>query len=388
MAPIADLHDTLQDLSELLRRRLVLTDEQLRVVGYSIHETDADRARLSTVLAHSDSWPVPSLEVDEEVRTLPGHGPLRLIALSDNRQRVGFLLVPCAPDETVLPAEAREILAQHLPTLGILLSLRSLYAERDRHRTSDLLGGLLGEDETGRRTAADALLREGLLGASRQYSAVALGCDPGRRGEVTDPDAVVELAVEATLSFVSRTSTASVIGTLLPDGTGVLAFPRPVVAGRLERVLDRPDLAVVRAGIGPTVGDLAGLGESFRRARDAFRVSCVTRTSSRVAAWETLGIDRVLVRLPLADLTSSDLPAPVRRLLAADLGEELLTTLDVYLDRGGDAAAAAQQLHVHRSTLYYRLGRIRDLADVDLGDSTLRRELGTGLRIAQLAGLI
>ena len=42
---------------------------------------------------------------------------------------------------------------------------------------------------------------------------------------------------------------------------------------------------------------------------------------------------------------------------------------------------------IHRSTLYYRLDRIRELTGSDLHDGRTRRELHTGIRIAQLAGL-
>lgn len=386
VAPSADLHDTLQDLSELLGRRLVLTDERLRVVGYSIHETEADRVRLSTVLAHSDAWQVPP-EGTEQVRDLPGHGPLRLIPLRDNRQQVGFLLIPCAPDEADLPEAARELLAQHTPMLGMLLSLRSLYAERDHYRVSGLLRDLLGDTESARRTAAESFLREGMLGASRSYSAVALGCDEDL-GAVPDPDATVELAVESVVEFVGRTSTASLVGAVLEDGVGVLVFPRAVVAERLERLLNRPELATMRAGIGPLVGDLTRVGDSFQRARDAWRVNAATRSPIRVSVWDTLGVDRVLVRLPLAELGLDDLPVPVRRILAAGLGEELLGTVEAYLDCSGDVAATTGALHIHRSTLYYRLGRIGALAGLDVGDPVLRRELTIGMRIARLAGLI
>ncbi|SDC03602.1 PucR C-terminal helix-turn-helix domain-containing protein [Raineyella antarctica] len=386
MAPSADLHDTLQDLSELLGRRLVLTDERLRVVGYSIHETEADRVRLSTVLAHSDAWQVPPAGT-EQVRDLPGHGTIRLLPLRDNRQQVGFLLVPCAPDEADLPEAAREILAQHTPTLGMLLSLRSLYAERDHHRMSGLLRDLVGDTEAARRTAAESFLREGMLGASRNYSAVALGCD-AELGALPDPDATVELAVESVIEFVARTSTASLVGAVLEDGVGVLVFPRAVVAERLERLLDRTELATIRAGIGPLVGDLDRVADSFRRARDALRVNTATRSPVHVSVWDSLGIDRVLVRLPLAALGPDDLPVQVRRLLAAGLGEELLGTVEAYLDCGGDVAATTGALHIHRSTLYYRLGRIGALAGVDIADPVLRQELTIGMRIARLAGIV
>jgi DNA-binding PucR family transcriptional regulator len=42
-------------------------------------------------------------------------------------------------------------------------------------------------------------------------------------------------------------------------------------------------------------------------------------------------------------------------------------TLSEYLDRGGSYKSSAQALMVHRSTLKYRLRRIREVSGHDLG---------------------
>lgn len=387
--PIADLHDSLQDLSELINRRLVITDERLRVVAYSIHESDTDRARLSMVLAHSDSWPIPPAGSGTEVQQITGLGRVAFLPLRDHRHRVGFLLLALESAESNLPTALADGLTGHTGELGLLLSLRTLYAERDRTRVRALLEDLLAGDLGTRTSAARALIDESLLGAARQYSAVALGPDPA--DPARDPaqvDTTARIAVEATIDFVGRTSTASVAGAVISEGLGVLVFPRPVVAERLERILDHPDLISVRAGLGPVVTDLIDIVHSFERARDAWRVGSLTRATKTVLAWDAIGLDRLLVRLPLSDLTVADLPVPVRDLLAADLGTDILATLEAYLAHGGDAAATARALHIHRSTLYYRLDRVRGVGDLDLADGILRRDLQTGLRIAQLAGLI
>jgi len=48
-------------------------------------------------------------------------------------------------------------------------------------------------------------------------------------------------------------------------------------------------------------------------------------------------------------------------------GTPLVLTLSEYLDRGGNYDASAQALSVHRSTLKYRLRRIRQVSGHDLG---------------------
>jgi PucR-like helix-turn-helix protein len=56
-------------------------------------------------------------------------------------------------------------------------------------------------------------------------------------------------------------------------------------------------------------------------------------------------------------------------------GFELVTTLSVYLDCGGDYEMAACELGIHRSTLRYRLYRICEVSGQDLGDASTRFDL-------------
>jgi DNA-binding PucR family transcriptional regulator len=59
-------------------------------------------------------------------------------------------------------------------------------------------------------------------------------------------------------------------------------------------------------------------------------------------------------------------------------------TLEAYLDRAGDAQAAAAALFVHRTTLYHRLRRIERIAGVDLRDGDDRLLLHMALRLRAL----
>ena len=56
-----------------------------------------------------------------------------------------------------------------------------------------------------------------------------------------------------------------------------------------------------------------------------------------------------------------------------------MTTARVILDLGADIAAAAKALHVHRTTLYYRIDRILELTDVDLRTGPARTDLQLAL---------
>lgn len=64
----------------------------------------------------------------------------------------------------------------------------------------------------------------------------------------------------------------------------------------------------------------------------------------------------------------------------------LLQTLETYLELAGSARATAAALHLHRTSLYYRLQRVELLAGTDLKDGTERLALHLALRVARAAG--
>ena len=58
-----------------------------------------------------------------------------------------------------------------------------------------------------------------------------------------------------------------------------------------------------------------------------------------------------------------------------------MLTARTLLDRGGDAARTVGELHVHRTTLYYRLERIEALTGVNLKTGADRDNLHMALRL-------
>jgi hypothetical protein len=377
MPTAAGLDDALQDLSEAAGRRLAVLDWTMAVVGYSIHEAEEDRRRLSLLLAHSGRWDPPGPLGEGHVHaSLPPLGRCLLIPLTDHRRLVGYLLTVL--EDAPLGEGELSILLQGSSGLGVLLSLRLLYEEHDRSRARELLIRATGPDPVARRAAAEALVTERHVGAASHYTAVAIDGDP-RPGRSSGRAA---LAVQMTLDFVARSSTASVVGTTVDDGTGVLIFPRPVVTERLARILADPKLGGVRAGIGPVANRLEDVHHSLTLARRALRVTWLAPNDHGLAiTWDDAGLDGVLALLPLEQMTVEDLPWSARKLLAAGLSPEILSTLQAYLDCGGDAQHTALTLNIHRSTLYYRLGRVRSALGTDLSDGRLRAGLQIGLRL-------
>lgn len=61
-----------------------------------------------------------------------------------------------------------------------------------------------------------------------------------------------------------------------------------------------------------------------------------------------------------------------------------MLTLDSYLRRDGCLNHLADELMIHRSTLVYRLRRIRELLEVDIDDSERRLDLSLAARAVEV----
>jgi len=136
----------------------------------------------------------------------------------------------------------------------------------------------------------------------------------------------------------------------------------------------------VAGGFTLGVSDPAPLGaraarEARRQALAAAELAALDPALARPTRWSGLGAYRTLVATPrpadgvLRPLDDAGASAPM-----------LLATLEAFLDLAGDVQAVAKRLNLHRSSLYYRLDRIAQLAGVDLGDGLVRLDLHLALK--------
>jgi PucR C-terminal helix-turn-helix domain len=124
---------------------------------------------------------------------------------------------------------------------------------------------------------------------------------------------------------------------------------------------------------------LVDLGEAVRRAA-ATRRALAAGAHLNATTWDGLAAWRLVVDAP-ESLSAAEVH-PGAEVLAGQPRTDLMTTARVVLDLGGDIAAAAEALHLHRTTLYYRLDRIRELTGVDLRDGSGRTDLQLALWLA------
>lgn len=67
---------------------------------------------------------------------------------------------------------------------------------------------------------------------------------------------------------------------------------------------------------------------------------------------------------------------------------EYIKTLDIYLSERNDINKTAKRLHLHRNTLIYRLGKIKEITALDVNAPDSAWKLQIGLNAARIAGII
>ena len=134
-----------------------------------------------------------------------------------------------------------------------------------------------------------------------------------------------------------------------------------------------------RAAISGAPVPLVDLSEAVGRAV-ATRRAVLAGARLDPVSWDALGAWRLVVDAP-ATLDPAAVH-PGAAILASLPRDDLLTTARTVLDLGGDVTSAATALHVHRTTLYYRLDRILELTGVDLRAGGARTDLQLALWLA------
>lgn len=119
-----------------------------------------------------------------------------------------------------------------------------------------------------------------------------------------------------------------------------------------------------------------------RQAEETLKVC--QRRGCRVLAWAELGADPLLLQLLDAEVPGRWPGEDIVDRLVSGRGTTLLDTAEAFLDCAGDVRMAAVRLHVHRSTLYYRLRRVEDATALDLGSGPDRLVLQIAVRLHRL----
>jgi sugar diacid utilization regulator len=371
-----DIHDRLN--------RVATAGQGVEGIARAIHQLTGHPVTIEDRAGNLRAWagpdrpdPYPKDTPARRERTLrraltAGH-PVRegdrLLALALSGEDVFGVVALVDPRGSA--GEAEQVALEHGATVLAmeLVRLRSL-AETELRLGRDLLDELLAGHEV-----QDALKRARVLGydLGQAHRVVVVEGHSQTRGDEYFFHAVRRCARDMGIGSLLGVRAGAVV--ILADGTGDWERLRTAVLSDVGR-------GSCRVGVGGSYDSVGDLPRSYREAQMALKAQRAARTGDKATVFEDLGIYRVLAGV--------EDPAVMDRYVREWLGalidydarkdSELVATLSGYLECGGSYDGAAKALSVHRSTLRYRLERIREVSGHDLGNADTRFNLQLATR--------
>lgn len=265
-----------------------------------------------------------------------------------------------------------------LPFIAITeRAFAQLVNERYEMLQRNMAGDVLAEALTGHLYPEDLQARLRPFGIGEQIAVLAFALD--------DPSAAaapLERALERGRVHSLVAIRAGLLCAVL-DGDGV----EPLKLARKLRDELSARFGNVRASAS-RVGPAHSLRLSFHEARCALEaVRLQNGSAPEVASYRDLGAFQLLLSLQDDDALLSycrGVLGPVEQ-DEGDYGEELLRSLDVFIENNGHWEKAAGALYCHRHTLRYRVRRVEQLTGRDFSNARDRIEFWLALRGRELA---
>jgi PucR family transcriptional regulator, proline-responsive transcriptional activator len=391
--PVSDVQQLLDTIASESGTGASVDDLAGQLVAYSTHRGRADDARVRALLERRSPEDVRAWETSHGTATavhplvIPANDELGMsaricIPLVHRGIRAGLLFLisdEASPTGDQATATA-DRLAGRTEALAALIYESSTPRLDDRRvREGALLDACRGDGLAARRLAEStgpATTGQGFL-----VTVTLLRGD----GSTSERDAEHDLAQTRVAAHQVLSPRTLVHAVTHRQVVSVLrARPsEPSADAATDAATDVHDrLAHVLPAAGPTgvalARDLATETDvAHARALTAAQAAAVDPALADVTAWSDIGVYRLLTRLADAAPRSELLD----RLAQAPNGEVLLSTLESVYDHPGGVQAAAGALHLHRTSLYYRLGRIRDLLGADPLNGQTRTELHLALKL-------
>jgi hypothetical protein len=395
-----ELEHLVDDLAGRLQRSVVIDDPSIRLIYSSRHFGDEDEQRVRAVLQHDVGGAATAHILGCGVESWSAPGPIPA------REDLGMARRWCAPLRwqghflgvlMVIDAHASLTAEQaaDIETVGTdvaALLFRERSSGHDHRDREAAVADALSADRDRRQRGLRALRADDTFRAAGAVSVLSVAVD-GPAGADTIR---VEAVLRSILEIVTRNRGGRLIYTV--QGTrAALLHTWPGTADHdaerrlAETVVERmsavsPVDERVICGIGPPRDDLDCAWESLHDSEIAALAGTRVPRVGPVARYDRLGAYAVLMRLPDAELTVGILPPSLRALLTHDPNGTLTETLGAYLDHAGNSPRTAEALHIHRTSLYYRLSRIRELTGADLDDGVTRLALQLGLAVLPMLG--
>jgi len=372
-----------EQLAAAVARSVIIDDAALRPVAVSAQTGLVDASRIEAVLQRRTSArhrqmltergifkarepvPIPARE--------PGSLPRLCLPLANRDQLLGFLWLIDEPPLTAAQVQRAQAAAAQAARL---LHQRAARQTAEFGTFTGLADALLHADDEDRAEAARKLTDEAALTGSPPY---ALGLI---RYLVDAPAGQRDSLLQAAGDLRRRAAPGSFV-LATPGQHELMAITTQDATGPLRdavRALPGPPLVIGTAG---AAAALAAVHAERDNARYAAEVAAAVPAFSRAADWGELDSYAVFQYLPRDQAAPERICPGITAVLTERTGM-YEATIRAYLDCGANVQQAAALLHIHRTTLYWRLAQVTDLLAVDLSRGDDRLKLHLALKLAEL----
>ena len=378
-----------EQLARNLHRSVIIDDAALRPLAISPQTGRLDRGRVEAVLRRQTSARLRRRMTEHgvfsarEPVSIPGDPrqailPRLCLPLLADDQLLGFLWLI---DEPALTTEQTRQAHAAAAQAGHLLAQRAIRAADQSAVLSDLADGLLHKQEQVRREAAATLGAQAALTGQPPYALAVIRPAAGRPEPAPGPGRAANLRRAA-----GKLRLRAAPGTLVLASPGEGELVAITTAGglaelrRAVQALPGPPLAV---GTCAGAAALADVHASLGNAQYAAHVAARVPRFGRAADWAGLGVYAAFQHL-YRDPSAPERICPGVGALLDERAGTYRQTMRCYLGCGAQAQQAAAQLHIHRTTLYWRLARVAELVPLDLRRGDDRLKLHLALTLADL----
>jgi PucR family transcriptional regulator, purine catabolism regulatory protein len=277
-------------------------------------------------------------------------------------------------------ADYERFLAHHAVMVVALAQMRErVVAETERRLAGDVLGLVL----SGRIEPDEVAARLAPFEIAGDAAVLVLAAEATDGLEAELERILAELGVRALVATVATTRRRLLCAVLVAPSEAAAETAASVREALAERAR-----CSVRAAISRSA-PIETLRRSFHEARCALEVGALANGGGpAVASPDDLGAYRLLLSLQDDDglrQYCEDVLRPIER-ARGGTGDELLRSLEAFLDHNGNWEAAARALFCHRHTLRYRMTRVEELTGRRLDRVENRIDFWLALRGRELLG--
>lgn len=394
---LAELDELAQSLAERIGRAVAIDDPTLRLLVHTPHHGHVDEVRMQSIMnlrAQPEvvDWVLSTVkDAEGPLIRLPAQERWHMmervcLPLRDRGHVLGYLWITTGGDDLserdiAVVTEAGRAAARLMAQGGMPRPTTQVW---ERSLAQDLLSS----DEDVRLAAARSLREiSGIGGPVRAVvvhppSRLAFGAE-----QVADLDRDLDRSCRSILEGPALTVVVDrrVVILVPADGRAVQRIDKFVSSARrsCQRAVRAKDVLV---GIGSVVSSPQDFAASYQQAVDTVRVLEAVPWFGTQAEWSQLGFYRFVCRLEDVGVLATLVAEPVFRLAEDPAARDILESVEAYLDHSGDVRTTVDDLSIHRTSLYYRLRRFRELCGMDLRDGDARLCLHVAFKLARMHG--